>query len=153
MRIHLLKAVGVLYLVGLLPPFVAQQPGGAPPTPSGTLILETRPFTPNGCLHEDDEPVAQREQRDLAIAYMRAVIEAERVFAAGSDRFAELGELAGLPLFPAGWRVQLTASTVNYVASVKDESDPCGYGLYADHYGTIYSLRPLERTGQFPAGR
>jgi hypothetical protein len=133
--------------MGLLPPFAAQRPGEVPATPSGTLILEATPPRPKGCLHEENGPAGPRRERDEAAAYIRAVVEAERAFASRSDRYAELYELTELPLFPAGWRVQLTASAVNYVASIKDTNDPCAYGLYADHYGTIYSLKPLTGTG------
>lgn len=146
MRRHLPDAVGVLLVVGMLPPFVAQRPQEVSPPPSGTLILETTPPRPKGCLHQEDEQAEPRRQRDQAVAYLRAVVEAERMFAAGFGRYAQLSELTALPLFPAGWRVQLTASAVNFAASVKDTSDPCAFGLYADHYGTIYSLRALEET-------
>jgi hypothetical protein len=144
MRRHLPGVVGVLVLAGLLTPVIAQQSGGALPKPSGTVIVETTPFTLNGCLHGDDEPEAQRRRRGLAIAYLRAVVDAQRAFAAGSGRYAQLSELTQLPFFPAGWQVQVTAAPNNYTASVKDNSDACGYGLYADHLGALYSLSPLR---------
>jgi len=102
-------------------------------------ILPTRV----SCLHGGPERASDQARREQAVALLKALNRAEGVSLERSRRFAPLSDLPGLPAAPDGFRLRLYLSEAGYIASLKDERDPCYFGLFSDEAGFVYSGAPF----------
>lgn len=96
------------------------------------------------CLHGDNETPTELQRRRNAVAFIRAVNTAQARAHAGLGVYQPLSALPNLPSVPDGFTAALAANDDVYAAAVKDTSDPCGYALFSDQTGLIYSGRPLQ---------
>ena len=96
------------------------------------------------CLHGRPERAADSSRREQAIAVLKALNSAEGQALQQSRRFRALSELPNLPPTPDGFRLRFYLSDAGYLASLKDERDPCYFGLFSDEAGFIYSDAPFE---------
>jgi len=103
-------------------------------------IVQTRV----NCLHGRPERSADQARREQAVALLTALNREEGVSLERSRRFAPLSELPGLPAAPDGFRVRLYLSDAGYIASLKDDRDPCYFGLFSDEAGFVYSDAPFS---------
>lgn len=96
------------------------------------------------CLHGADESAAEAARRQAAVGFVRVVNTAQaRTQRSGSGYAATLAALQA-PAAPAGFRVQMTSNADGYAVAVKDAQDPCGYALFTDQQGVIYTASPLQ---------
>ena len=98
------------------------------------------------CLHGSSEAPADKQRRDAAIRFARAVIDAETV-AKRSGAYLPIAKLPKLPDVPSGFKIQLTTDGATYAFSAKDTLDVCGFALFSDHDGFIYEASPVNRPG------
>ena len=96
------------------------------------------------CRHGRPEPAADLARREQAVALIKALNQAEGETLGRTRRFAPLSELPALPPTPAGFRLRLYLSDAGYVASLKDERDPCYFGVFSDESGFVYSGAPFS---------
>ena len=96
------------------------------------------------CLHQADERPADRVRHDAAVALLKAINAAEAQALQRSRSFRPLVELANLPPAPDGFRLRFYVSDAGYVASLKDQRDPCYFGVFSDEGGWIYASSPLS---------
>lgn len=97
-----------------------------------------------GCIHRADERAADRVRRDAAVALLKAINGGEAQSLQRSRSFRPLAELGNLPPTPDGFRLRFYVSDGGYVASLKDERDPCYFGVFSDEGGFIYDSSPLS---------
>jgi hypothetical protein len=95
------------------------------------------------CLHGNPERQADRVRRDQAVALMKALTASEREALQQTRSFKPLAELAGLPATPDGFRLRMFVNDAGYVASLKDERDPCYFGIFSDESGFAYINSPI----------
>ena len=91
------------------------------------------------CLHGPNESAEQRDGRVAAVRVARMINSAE---ANGRSPYRALPML-NVPV-PAGWEAHLTTDGTSYAFSVKDATDPCGFTLFSDERGLIYSGEALR---------
>jgi hypothetical protein len=96
------------------------------------------------CLHGRPERAADRIRREQAVALLKALNNAEGQALQQNRRFSPLSELRNLPPTPGGFRLRFYLNDAGYLASLKDERDPCYFGLFSDEAGFIYSDAPFE---------
>jgi len=96
------------------------------------------------CLHGDDETPTELTRRRAAVAFMRAVNTAQPRVYATAKTYRPISELPNLPAVPAGFTALAVATADVYAVAVKDTRDPCGFALFSDQTGLIYSGRPLQ---------
>jgi len=96
------------------------------------------------CLHGRPERAADRSRREQAVAVLKALNNAEGQALQQGRRFRALSELPNLPPNPDGFQLRFYLSDAGYLASLKDERDPCYFGLFSDEAGFIYSDAPFE---------
>ncbi len=96
------------------------------------------------CLHGDGETPIEMARRRAAVAFMRAVNTAQSRVYAAAKTYRAMSELPNLPAVPEGFTALLAATADVYAAAVKDTRDPCGFALFSDQTGLIYSGRPLQ---------
>jgi len=110
-----------------------------------TLALHAQiPPTQVTCLHGRQERATDAARREQAIAVLKAIGRAEGQSLQRSRQFAPLATFTGLPRTPDGFRLRLYLSDAGYVASLKDERDPCYFGLFSDESGFVYSDAPFN---------
>jgi len=97
-----------------------------------------------GCLHGRDERTADGARRNAAVALIKAINAAEAQALQRSRSFRPLAELQNLPATPDGFRLRFYVSDAGYVASLKDQRDPCYFGVFSDEGGFIYDSSPLN---------
>jgi len=95
------------------------------------------------CLHGNPERQADRSRREQAVAVMKAITASEGQALQQTRNFKPLAELSGLPATPDGFRLRLFVNDAGYLASLKDERDPCYFGVFADESGFVYSNSPI----------
>jgi len=95
-----------------------------------------------GCRHDDAASQADRARREQALALARALNRAEGLAAARTRQYQPLLTLQNLPPAPDGFRVRLHADASGYIFSIKDERDPCHYGIFSDEEGRLYQMSP-----------
>jgi hypothetical protein len=100
--------------------------------------------SPVSCLHGRPERAADRSRREQAVAVLKAINSAEGQALQQGRRFRALSELSNLPPAPDGFRLRFYLNDAGYLASLKDERDPCYFGLFSDEAGFIYSDAPFE---------
>jgi hypothetical protein len=96
------------------------------------------------CLHGRPERAADGARREQAVALLKALNQAEGQSLERIRRFVPLSELASLPPTPDGFRMRLYLSDAGYIASLKDERDPCYFGVFSDESGFVYSAAPFS---------
>ena len=97
-----------------------------------------------GCLHGRDERTADGVRRNAAVALLKAINGGEAQALQRSRSFRPLAELPSLPPTPDGFRLRFYVSDAGYVASLKDQRDPCYFGVFSDEGGFIYDSSPLS---------
>jgi hypothetical protein len=96
------------------------------------------------CLHGSDETAAERARRRDAVQLVRAINTGQARSRAAEQSYRRLIDLPNLPAAPVGFVVQMAAERDSYVVAMKDTTDPCGFALFSDHAGLIYSGTPLR---------
>ena len=81
-------------------------------------------------------------RRDQALALARAINQAEGLAAQRTREYQALAALPNLPPAPAGFRVRLYVDDSGYMFSIKDDRDPCHYGIFSDENGRLYEMSP-----------
>lgn len=94
------------------------------------------------CKHDEGSTVADRTRRDDARALARAINRAQADAAAQTRQYWPLADLPGLPATPEGFQLRLYTDGAGYVLSIKDERDPCHYGIFSDQHGRLYEMSP-----------
>ena len=95
------------------------------------------------CHHDAQSSPTHRERRRQAIEMARAVHEAQNRMLVTSRRYASMPDLdQALPTPPDGFRLKVYASEDGYIASLKDTTDPCHYGIFVDESGQVYEHTP-----------
>lgn len=95
------------------------------------------------CLHGNPERQADRLRREQAVALIKAINAIEGQALQQTRNFKPLAELSGLPGTPDGFRLRMFVNDGGYVASLKDERDPCYFGIFSDESGFAYINSPL----------
>jgi len=98
------------------------------------------------CLHGSQEAQADKQRREAAIKFARAVIDAETA-AKRSGSYLPASKLPKLPEAPSGFKIQVTTDGNAFAFSAKDMLDVCGFALFSDHDGFIYEASPVNRPG------
>jgi hypothetical protein len=94
------------------------------------------------CRHDSSATEADRMRRDQALALARAINRAEGLAAEKTRAYQPLASLANLPQAPAGFRLRLYVDDSGYMFSIKDDRDPCHYGIFSDENGRLYEMSP-----------
>ena len=94
------------------------------------------------CRHDSAATAADRMRRDQALALARAINQAEGLAAQRTREYQPLAALPNLPPAPQGFRVRLYVDDSGYMFSIKDERDPCHYGIFSDEHGRLYEMSP-----------
>lgn len=94
------------------------------------------------CRHDDAAAQADRVRREQALALARAINRAEGLAAERTRQYQPLSVLQDLPPTPQGFRLRLQADASGYIFSIKDERDPCRYGVFSDEEGRLYESSP-----------
>ena len=81
-------------------------------------------------------------RRAQAVALARAINQAEGLAAQKTREYQPLAALPNLPQAPVGFRVRLYVDESGYMFSIKDERDPCHYGIFSDENGRLYEMSP-----------
>lgn len=105
-------------------------------TARGQQVFATR------CLHDQDETQANRMRREQAIALARAINAAQGQSAGLTRRYQPLPQLPALPATPEGFAVRLYTDGTAYMFSIKDDRDPCRYGIFSDQQAFLYESSP-----------
>ena len=83
-------------------------------------------------------------KRDQALALARAINTAEARIAEHTRNYAPLAQLGTFPPMPTGFQLRFLFDGTNYVFSIKDRQDACGYGVFSDQEGLLYEKTPHE---------
>lgn len=94
------------------------------------------------CKHDERSTVADRTRREDARALARAINAAQVDAAARTRQYWSLADLPALPATPDGFQLRLYTDGEGYVLSIKDERDPCHYGIFSDQQGRLYEMSP-----------
>jgi hypothetical protein len=94
------------------------------------------------CRHDDAASQADRVRREQARALATAINRAEGLAAERTRQYQPLSTLQNLPQTPQGFRVRLHADASGYIFSIKDERDPCHYGIFSDEEGRLHESSP-----------
>ena len=94
------------------------------------------------CLHDSDETPQHRVRREGALALARAINSAQGRVAEATRRYAPLEALGTLPATPEDFVVRLYTDGEGYVVSIKDDRDPCQFGIFSDQKGFLYHGAP-----------
>jgi hypothetical protein len=94
------------------------------------------------CRHDDAATQADRERREQALGLAQANNRTEGLAAAQTRQYHPLSALQNLPAAPDGFRVRLYVDSSGYMFSIKDERDPCHYGVFSDEGGRLYERSP-----------
>jgi hypothetical protein len=85
----------------------------------------------------------QTARRRAAIGVARQINTAEARQWPATKTYAPLAELTDISI-PAGFEVQVSTDGASYTFSVKDKQDECGFALFSDQAGLIYTASPLR---------
>ena len=94
------------------------------------------------CLHDSDGTAPNRARREAARTLARAINSAQGRTAEATRRYVPLAQLPGLPPTPDGFILRLYTDGDGYVFSVKDDRDPCGFGIFSDQKAFLYEGAP-----------
>jgi hypothetical protein len=95
------------------------------------------------CLHGNPERQVDRSRREQAITLMKAINAAEGRALQQTRNFGPLAGLSALPGTPDGFRLRVFVNDAGYVASLKDERDPCYFAIFSDESGFVYTNSPI----------
>jgi hypothetical protein len=103
-----------------------------------------RPTLPmaGACRHDSSATQADRMRRDQALVLARAINQAEGLAAQKTREYQPLAALPNLPSVPVGFLVRLYVDDSGYMFSIKDDRDPCHYGIFSDENGRLYEMSP-----------
>lgn len=97
------------------------------------------------CLHGENETPEQRARRSQALALARQINTLEyNVAMRNTKMFQPVANLGLTASTPAGFEVHLTTDGTTYAFSLKDTVDPCLFGFFSDHKGTIFEGRVIQ---------
>ena len=118
-------------------------------TGTATLLLssevgtgQVRNLSALTCRHDGAALQPDRARRAQALVLARAINSARGILAERTRRYQPLAQLANLPPVPDGFALRLYTDGDGYVFSLKDERDPCHYGVFSDQYGRLYEASP-----------
>jgi hypothetical protein len=92
------------------------------------------------CLHGDGETAEQQARRREAVQVVRHVNTMEHMGLEKARRFVPLGQVPGVKA-PDGFHVSLVSDGKDYIVTVKDTRDPCGFAFVSDSSGLIYEAQ------------
>jgi hypothetical protein len=94
------------------------------------------------CKHDDAERPLDRQRRELALQLARRINAAQQEAFEQTGRYYPVTQLAKLPAVPHGFRLTAYFDGDGYLFSLKDNVDPCHFGIFSDQLGRIYSATP-----------
>lgn len=94
------------------------------------------------CRHDGGEEQQDRSRREQAVALARAINVAQGRLAGLTRRYQPLAQGTNLPPVPEGFSLRLYTDGEGYVFSLKDDRDPCHYGVFSDQSGHLYEASP-----------
>lgn len=94
------------------------------------------------CRHDAAALPADRARREQALTLARAINTAQGRIAQQTRQYQPFEQLTGLPPTPIGFRLRLYTDGAGYIFSLKDERDPCHYGVFSDQEGRLYEMTP-----------
>ena len=94
------------------------------------------------CRHDAAALPADRARREQALTLARAINTAQGRIAQQTRQYQPLEQLIGLPATPIGFQLRLYTNGAGYIFSLKDERDPCHYGVFSDQQGRLYEMTP-----------
>lgn len=112
------------------------------PSSSDGQVPRPRDLTMLVCRHDNAGLQQDRARRDQALALARAIHSAEAILAEKTRRYQPLDQLTNLPPVPEGFALRLYTDGDGYILSLKDERDPCHYGIFSDQGGRLYEASP-----------
>jgi hypothetical protein len=115
-----------------------------PPPSAIQPLVQRAASTAVLCSHEASEDAFGRARREQALALARAINTAEGRIAERTRNYAPLAQLATLPSTPVGFQLRFLFDGTNYVFSIKDRQDACGYGVFSDQDALLYEKTPHE---------
>lgn len=94
------------------------------------------------CRHDAAASPQDRARGEQALVLARAINAAQGISAGQTRRYQPLAQLANLPQVPDGFALRFYTDGEGYVFSLKDERDPCHYGIFSDQSGRLYEASP-----------
>ena len=94
------------------------------------------------CLHDGGETSPHRARREAALTLARAINAAQGRAAEATRRYQPLAQLGGLPATPEGFVLRLHTDGEGYIFSVKDNRDPCHFGIFSDEKAFLFVASP-----------
>jgi hypothetical protein len=95
------------------------------------------------CLHGPNESAAERERREYAVHVATEInkLQAARVGSQPGWTYARPSQLK-LPEMPDDFGLTFFLDGRRYMFTLKDDKDPCNFGIFSDHDGLIYATMP-----------
>ena len=94
------------------------------------------------CRHNEVSSTSDRERREQAIVFAKAIHLAQASSVRITGRYQRLEDLVNLPERPRDFDVRLYVDARGYMFSLKDTRDPCRYGIFSDQSGFLYEKSP-----------
>ena len=94
------------------------------------------------CRHDGAALQQDRARRAQALVLARAINAAQGTLVGQTRRYQPLAQIATLPKVPDGFTLRFYTDGDGYVFSLKDERDPCHYGIFSDQNGRLYEASP-----------
>jgi len=101
----------------------------------GSRLIAQQP----SCLHGPNESDAERARKRQALTMARQINTLENAAFQAQGTYPPLRELARLNSPPQGFEVHAAIDAQNYLFSIKDITDPCGFAYFSDRSGLIYA--------------
>jgi hypothetical protein len=95
------------------------------------------------CLHGPNESAAERERREYAIWVASEInrLQAGWIAANPAAAYARPSQLK-LPKKPSDFGLTFFVDGRRHMFTLKDDKDPCNFGIFSDHDGLIYAAMP-----------
>ncbi len=109
----------------------------------GAVGGDSRPRQRPSCDPQAPPTAEQTARRRTAIGVARQINTAEARQWPATKTYAPLAGLSDVSI-PAGFVVQVSTDGASYTFSVKDKQDACGFAVFSDQVGLIYTGAPLR---------
>jgi hypothetical protein len=109
------------------------------------VALVTVPMIPQTTTAQQEKPCADRSRQRLTVTLARQVNTAEIRSHQRTNTYQPMSAFPEIRV-PAGFTLQLVTNATGseYVFSVKDTQDPCGFTVFSDQEQLIYTAQPLR---------
>jgi hypothetical protein len=119
------------------------------------VTLTSGPISAQQCLQEAPQSADQRARREAAVRFVERVNAVQTLSQRDRGTYTPLEASRELRDVPVGFVPRLVFNQWNYVISMKDLFDPCGFSLFSDEHGVIYEAhaRVVARSSSLPAAQ